>query len=122
MAAPALMWTRVRACVVDADRSSRPNRQSMSRKQRAKMTGLDLAGMLAVLTGTRALDWEFQEGPESRCGVDFYLRHSQGRETYINIDQGHFTVSVAGGIAFSGDPAEHPRLRRFISERARRRR
>ena len=94
----------------------------MSRKQRPKMTGLDLAGMLAVLTGTRAIDWEFQEGPESRCGVDFYLRHSQGREAYINIDQGHFTVSVTGEAVFSGDPAEHPQLRRFISERARRHR
>ena len=94
----------------------------MSRKQRAKMTRLDLAGMLAALTGTRALNWEFQEGPESRCGVDFYLRHSQGREAYINIDQGHFTVSVTGEVVFSGAPAEHPQLRGFISERARRHR
>jgi len=86
------------------------------------MTRLDLAGMLAALTGTRALNWEFQEGPESRCGVDFYLRHSQGREAYINIDQGHFTVSVTGEVVFSGAPVEHPQLRRFISERARRQR
>ena len=86
-------------------------------KQRATLIRMDLPGMLAVLTGTRAADWELQAGPESRCGVDFYLRHTRGNEAYINIDQGHFAVSVAGEIIFAGDPVECSHLRRFISER-----
>jgi len=40
----------------------------------------------------------------------------RGEEAYINVDQGHFTVSVAGETLFTGDPAEHPRLKRCVSE------
>ena len=88
----------------------------MSRKQAVKAVTLNLTGMLAVLTGTRARDWKAQDGPDSRCGIDYYYGHRQGNEAYINVDQGHFTINVAGENLFTGDPAEDPRLKRCVSE------
>jgi hypothetical protein len=81
-----------------------------------QVTVYDLPGLLAVLTGTRARAWKSQNGPDTRCGVDYYYAHSSGKEAYINIDQGHFTVAVDGETIFSGDPTEDPKLKRFISE------
>jgi len=88
----------------------------MSPKQAVKGVTLNLPGILAVLTGTRARDWKLRDGPDSSCGVDYYYGHRQGNEAYINVDQGHFTISVAGETLFSGDPAVHPRLKRYVSE------
>ena len=88
----------------------------MSRKQAVKVVALNLPRMLALLTGTRARDWKAQDGPDSRCGIDYYYGHRQGNEAYINVDQGHFTISAAGETLFKGDPAEHPRLKRCVSE------
>ncbi len=89
----------------------------MSQKQTVKVVTTNLPGMLAVLTPTRARDWKIREGPDSRCGIDYYYGHRQGREAYINIDQGHFTISVAGEVLFTGNPVEDPRLKRFVVER-----
>ena len=88
----------------------------MSPKQAVKGVTLNLPWILAVLTGTRARDWKLRDGPDSSCGVDYYYGHRQGNEAYINVDQGHFTISVAGETLFSGDPAVHPRLKRCVSE------
>ena len=88
----------------------------MIRKQAVKAVTLNLPGMLAVLTGTRVRDWKAQVGPDSGCGIDYCYGHRQGNEAYINVDQGHFTISVAGETLFSGDPAEEPRLKRYVSE------
>ena len=90
---------------------------NMSRKQTVKVVTLNLPGMLAVLTGTRARDWKAQDGPDSGCGVDYYYGDRQGNVAYINIDQGHFTISVAGETLFSGDPSENQRLKRLVSAR-----
>ena len=84
--------------------------------QAVKVVTLNLPGMLAILTGTRARDWEAQNGPDSGCGVDYYYAHRRGEEAYIHVDQGHFTVSVAGETIFTGDPEEDPRLKRCVSE------
>ena len=90
--------------------------KKMSRKQAVKVVTLNLPGMLAVLTRTRARDWKLQDGPDSGCGVDYYYAHRCGEEAYINVDQGHFTISAAGETLFTGDPAEHPRLKRCVSQ------
>jgi len=87
----------------------------MSRKPAAKVVNMNLPRMLADLTGTRARDWKIRRGPDSRCGLDYYYRHRHGSEAYINIDQGHFTISVAGEILFTGEPTEDPRLKRFVT-------
>ena len=89
----------------------------MSRKQAVKVVTINLTRMLAVLTGTRSRDWKLRDGPDSGCGVDYYYGHCHGREAYINIDQGHFTIGVAGETLFTGDPAEDSRLERFVTER-----
>ena len=90
--------------------------KNMSRKRAVEVVTLNLPGMLAVLTGTRAREWKLRDGPDSRCGIDYYYRHRPGNEAYINVDQGHFTISVAGETLFPGDPAEDPRLKRCVSE------
>ncbi len=89
---------------------------NMSRKQAVKVGSLNLPGMLAVLTGTRARDWKLQDGPDSGCGTDYFYAHCCGKEAYINVDQRHITISVAGETIFMGDPSEEPRLKRCISE------
>lgn len=86
-------------------------------KATCQVVSFDMHGLLAALTGTHAKAWKSQGGPDTRCGVDYYYAHSSGKEAYINVDQGYFTVSVDGETIFSGDPTEHPTLKRFVSER-----
>ncbi len=48
---------------------------------------------LCKATDTRPDDWEFIDGPESGCGVDYWLKHKPtGKEAYVNDDQGHVKV------------------------------
>ena len=50
---------------------------------------------LCKATGTRAEGWEFLDGPDSGCGVDYWLKHKPtGKEAYVNDDQGHVIVDV----------------------------
>lgn len=77
----------------------------------------DFQGMLAHLTHTRARCWKPQNGPETRSGIDYYYRHSSGREAYLNLDQIHLTVSVDAETLFSGDPARDAELNRFVVEK-----
>jgi hypothetical protein len=88
----------------------------MSRKRAVEVVTLNLPGMLAALTGTRTREWKLQNGPDSGCGTDYYYAHCRGKEAYINVDQEHFTISVAGETLFTGDPAKDPRLKRCVSE------
>jgi hypothetical protein len=53
--------------------------------------------VLASVTHTSADDWESLDGPDSGVGVDYWYRHrGTGKEAYLNLDQEHLTVSVAG--------------------------
>lgn len=54
---------------------------------------------VAEYTGTRARDWELIGGPDSRCGVDYWLRHKTTKqEAYANDDQGYISVSLSEEI------------------------
>ena len=57
---------------------------------------------LCKATGTRADEWEFLDGPDSGCGVDYWLKHKPtGKEAYVNDDQGHVKVDcelVSGAL------------------------
>lgn len=86
------------------------------KKSAGAIVTYDLEGILGALTRTRAKAWKAQNGPDTRCGVDYYYAHTSGKEAYINIDQGHFTVSVDGETIYSGNPTDVPKLRRFVSE------
>lgn len=46
--------------------------------------------------------WESVDGPDSRCGVDYYYKN-ESSEAYINDDQGFLTVVVDGQGLFSGE-------------------
>ncbi len=44
-------------------------------------------------TGTRPDEWEFLDGPDSGCGVDYWLKQKPtGKEAYVKDDQGNVTV------------------------------
>ena len=65
---------------------------------------------LAKLTNTRPSSWESTDGPETRCGVDYYFVHRRSQsEAYINCDQGYVTITVDDENVFSGMEDELPR-------------
>jgi len=56
---------------------------------------IDYPRMIADLTGTDADEWNDAEGPDSRCGEDFYWQHDDGgRNARVNVDQGSVTITV----------------------------
>lgn len=64
--------------------------------------------VLASVTHTSADDWEDLDGPESGVGVDYWYRHRGiGEEAYLNRDQDHLTISVAGQRVYDAEiPSE----------------
>ena len=57
------------------------------------MRAMRILDELCETTGTELKDWEFIDGPVSRSGVDYWLRHKPtGKEAYVNDDQGHISV------------------------------
>jgi len=72
--------------------------------------------MLSRLTDTAAKSWKETNGPESRCGLDYYFRHSAGREAYINVDQEIVTINIDGEIVFSGNLMQNARLKDCVTE------
>jgi hypothetical protein len=58
----------------------------------------------------------FETGLIRVAGSITIMGTARGTEAYINVDQEHFTISVAGETLFTGDPAKDPRLKRCVSE------
>jgi hypothetical protein len=74
-----------------------------------KSKNLSYEKALAKLTNTRAALWESSNGPDTRCGVDYYFVHRRSKiEAYINWDQGCVTITVDGENVFSGMEQELP--------------
>jgi hypothetical protein len=49
----------------------------------------------ASVTGSREIDWDVLDGPDSGVGVGCWYRHrGSGLEAYLNLDQDHPTISV----------------------------
>ena len=61
-----------------------------------EIVSFDFQTMLAHLTQTQAKSWKEASGPSTRCGLDYYYVHLDGREAYINVDQEFVTISVDG--------------------------
>jgi hypothetical protein len=60
--------------------------------------------VLASVTHTSADDWKTLDGPDSGVGVDYWYRHrGTGEEAYLNLDQGHLTIFVAGVGVYDAD-------------------
>ena len=56
---------------------------------------VDYPGMIADLTATESAEWGEAEGPDTRCGDDYYWQHDDGlRNARVNVDQGMVTISV----------------------------
>jgi hypothetical protein len=56
---------------------------------------MDHLKALAAMTGTRPSEWEDADGPDTRCGVDYYYAHvSEEMFARVNDDQGHVTFSI----------------------------
>lgn len=61
----------------------------------------DFVGMLANLTGKTG--WTEMDGPDSRCGLDYYYRLPRGAsEAYINVDQDSIVVTVDAETVYTG--------------------
>lgn len=60
-----------------------------------KTLTIDYPRMIADLTGTEAQEWNDAEGPDSRCGDDFYWQHDDElRNARVNVDQGSVTITI----------------------------
>ena len=47
--------------------------------------------------------WVAIDGPDSRCGVDyFFVNRRSGREAYANDDQGFITVTIEDEVVHAG--------------------
>ena len=59
--------------------------------------------VLASVTDSMVKDWEDMDGPDSGVGVDFWFRNRKsGAEAYVNLDQGHLTISLDGEKIYDG--------------------
>ena len=59
----------------------------------------DFPAFLKRITGIGG--WTEVGGPESRVGLDYWYRAGR-HEAYINVDQGHLTVSIDQEVVFEG--------------------
>ena len=56
---------------------------------------VDHCAMLADMTGTGADEWSEGDGPDTRCGVDYYYHHEVlGMDARINDDQGMLEIMI----------------------------
>lgn len=54
---------------------------------------------LAQETGTKETDWQFLDGPDSRCGVDYWFENLEtGQQAYVNWDQGEISVEILDSL------------------------
>jgi hypothetical protein len=60
-----------------------------------KKVSIDVAGILARLTGTRRKGWSESDGIESGCGAEWFMWHG-GRKLdgYVQLDQTALVVEV----------------------------
>ena len=58
-----------------------------------------LERLIEEVTGLE--DWEYLDGPDSRCGVDYWLAKGK-HEVYANNDQGWVSISLDGELAWEG--------------------
>lgn len=49
--------------------------------------------------------WQEVRGPDSDVGLDYWY-HAGKHEAYINLDQGHMTVSIDQDVVFEGSADE----------------
>jgi hypothetical protein len=54
---------------------------------------------LEEVTGIKG--WISQNGPQSRCGLDFFFQQGKNNHAYINNDQGFVTILVNGCCMFA---------------------
>lgn len=55
---------------------------------------MDILKLVAKRTDTKPKDWEFIDGPDSRCGTDYWLEHTDGTQVYANDDQGFLSIEI----------------------------
>ena len=63
----------------------------------------DFPAFLKRITGIGG--WKEVNGPDSRAGLDYWYRAGR-HEAYINVDQGHLTVSIDQEVVFEGSADE----------------
>jgi hypothetical protein len=59
--------------------------------------------VLASVTRAVETEWEMLDGPDSGVAIDFWCRHrGSGSQAYLNLDQGHPTISVDDKKVYDG--------------------
>jgi hypothetical protein len=59
---------------------------------------MNIRQAVSQATNTRSKDREFIDGPETGVGVEYWLRHKDGREAYVCDDQGVVNIQVTRPI------------------------
>jgi hypothetical protein len=65
---------------------------------------VDLGKILEDVTGVSG--WVWVDGPDTRCGIDYWFEGPDGQLASVSIDQGAMTVSVDGEVIFETDDYE----------------
>ena len=55
---------------------------------------MDILKYIAKHTDTKPKDWKLIDGPDSRCGTNYWFEHKDGRQVYANDDQGFLSIEI----------------------------
>lgn len=62
---------------------------------------MNVRDKLVGLTGDTS--WEYADGPESGCGIDYWFVNSKGHEAYANNDNDYITISINGSPKWNNE-------------------
>jgi hypothetical protein len=86
-----------------SERKERTQRRAARQAPVIFVIRFDFPAFLKRITGIGG--WKEVSGPDSRVGIDYWYRAGR-HEAYINLDQGHMSVSVDQEVVFEGSADE----------------
>ena len=82
-------------------KKQKQSKQSKPKQAFGAIVSFDFIELLERITGEKG--WKEVNGPDSRCGLDYWYKRGKGTEAYINIDQDAVTVSIDGDRIWEGE-------------------
>lgn len=58
---------------------------------------------IKILNAHTDTHWKQVDGPDTRCGIDYYFEDDDGNEAYANVDQVFWSLSVNGELLDAGE-------------------
>ena len=86
-----------------SERKERTQRRAARQAPAIFVIRFDFPAFLKRITGIGG--WQEVRGPDSGVGLDYWYRAGR-HEAYINVDQGHLTVSIDQEVVFAGSADE----------------